>query len=334
MRFLSALCVCLWCVSGFAGPATESFITDHVQLGVKTWFSQGADEWQISFSESIPVYDDSLYYEGRSRLEWENLDNTIPVLFGEVRLLSWLRLGGSYGSSAISGGNNTDSDWLTSTDLGYDDQMISQSIADTEGDTTMYDINLYVRLNDLLTVYPKDLKGNLDAYIGYQSYKDELNDHNGVQTVDFDGNPVEEPFDGLDSTFDFDWSAFRLGLRGEYPVLQKLLVKADAALLAGAEYEGEGFWNLRTDYKSTPPNFTQTADSGNGYDVKLGLAYKPIPYVAIEAGYWFFSLSASDGTETTYYADGTTSGDDESIETLDDVKSARDGFYVALSGNF
>lgn len=327
MRGLSLLCVCLWGVTVFAAPMTESVVTDHVQLGVKTWFSQGSDEWEISFAGFV---EDS-YFEGRSVLEWEELENTIPVLFGEVRLTPWLRLGGSYGSSEISSGENTDTDRLDAQDLGYNNQVIAQSIADTEGDTTFYDINLYLRLNRLLTVYPKNLKGNLDGYVGYQSYRDELNDHNGVQTADWDGNPVNEPFEGLDSTFDFDWTAVRMGLRGEYPVLESLLVKADVALLAGAEYEGEGFWNLRSDYKSTPPNFTQKADAGSGYDIKLGVAYKPIPYVAIEAGYWFFSLNTSDGTEITYFADGTQS---EPPETVDEVKSTRDGFYVAVSGNF
>ena len=329
MRFLSVLCIGLWGVTVLAAPMSESMVTDHVQLGVKTWFSQGSDEWEISFDDFLGDY----YYQGCSRLEWEKMDGTIPVLFGEIRFTSWLRLGGSYGSSDSSGGENTDTDWLDAPDLGYYNQVISQSIADTEGDTTFYDINLYFRLNRLLTVYPKNIKGTLDGYFGYQSYKDKLNDHNGVQTADLDGNTINEPFDGLDSTFDFDWSAVRLGLRGEYPILDCLLVKGDAALLTGAKYEGEGFWNLRSDMKPTPPNFTQEADAGSGYDIKLGVAYKPIPYVTIEAGYWFFSLSASDGTETTYYAKDVYDVD-ESTESLDDAKSTRDGFYVALSGNF
>ena len=328
MRFLSVLCIGLWGVTVMAAPMSESIVTDHVQLGVKTWFSQGADEWQTSF-----VHTEGVYYEGRSRLKWENLDNTMPVLFGEVRLTWWLRLGGSYGSSEISGGNGTDTDFMDSSGLEYDNYTVMQSIADTDGDTTYYDVNLYFRLNRLVNVYQKNAKGNLDAYVGYQNYKDELNDHNGVRTVEWLGNPVEEPFEGLDSTFDFDWSAVRLGLRGEYPILEKLLVKGDAALLTRAKYEGEGFWNLRSDMKPTPPNFTQEAEEGEGYDVKIGLAYKPIPYVAIEAGYWFFSLSASDGAGTTYYAEGVYD-EDESDESLDDVKSTRNGFYVALSGNF
>lgn len=334
MRLFSICCLCLCGAVVWAAPETSSFATEYVQLGVKTWFSQGADKWQICYRDFVSTYDGYAYYEGRSRLEWENLDNTMPVLFGEVCLLPWLRLGGSYASSEISGGNGTDSDWFDSPDLGYDNQMISQSIADSDGDTTYYDINAYFRLNRLLTVYEKKFKGNLDAFIGYQSYKDELRDRNGVQTVDWDGNPVNEPFEGLASTFDFDWSAIRMGLRGEYPVFSKLLVKADAALLAGAEYEGEGFWNLRTDYKSTPPNFTQKAEDGDGYDVKIGLAYKPIPYLTIEAGYWLFSLNASDGTENTYFADDELYDNGVSEEDLDDVKSTRDGFYVALSGNF
>jgi hypothetical protein len=295
---------------------------DLLKVGVRDWFSTGQSEWQISFGETDPDFG---YAGGRSILEWEDLEGDLPVLYGEVRITPWLSIGGTYASGDVEGGN-TDTDRIDIEALELNDYLVSVSTADTEGEATLYDINAYVRLNPK-SYFPNTI-GKVDAVVGYQHYTEELRDRNGVQTVLFE-EPMNEAFEGLDSTFDFTWDVMRLGVRGELPLLEWLRAKGEATALVGASYEGEGFWNLRDDYRATSPNFVQEADSGSGYDVRLALEVRPVPYVAIEAGYWWYSLEVEDGTETTYYADGS-----DSVENVDRAQSSRDGFFVGLSAQF
>ena len=165
-----------------AGPPQERAagvpFLERVRIGVQGWFSQGSGQWEIGFAGTDPVLGG---YSGRSRLQWEGIDATLGVLTAEVRVAPWLSVGGAYGSGEIRGGRSTDSDWLDVPSRGVLDFQVSESIADSDGRATLYDVNAYVRLTSL----PKQrrVRGHLDVFLGYQFYEDALRLRNGVQTV-------------------------------------------------------------------------------------------------------------------------------------------------------
>ena len=316
--FLVLVMAGLWAQSTVAG--TQQW--DRVCIGVRPWFSQGADQWTVSFRGVDPDFG---LVNGKSEVKWKHVDGTLPVVFATVSLVSWCSIEGAYGSGSISGSGNTDTDWIDIPSAGFNSE-VSQSSADTDGHTYYYNVNVLFRLNP--EEYFPNTRGRLDLVAGYQHYEDKLRDKNGVQTVVFDA-PVNEPFIGLDSTFDFKWDAARLGLREEYPLLKQLWLQADATGLLLLSYKGEGFWNLRDDLLPTSPNFTQKGGDGYGADLRAGLEFRPFQYVSIEAGYWWFWLQARDAKETTFFADNTSSEED-----VDKVESTRQGFYAGVRANF
>ena len=137
------------------------------------------------------------------------------------------------------------------------------------------------------------------------------------------------PFGGLDSTYDFRWKVFRAGVRGEYPLGSRAVLRGSVGYLFGITYRGEAFWNLRTDYRRTAPNFVHEASSGSGSDVRVSLAYLPRPFLGLEVGYRRIRLKAGDGIDTVYLADGSTLASD-----LNSVQSTRSGFFLEVTGRY
>ncbi len=291
------------------------------QIGLQTWMSRGESSWQISFRENHPSLG---LVSGRSRLEWEDLDSFIYRLHAEYRVNPWFRLSAAYGFGDVTGGENIDTDWY---DLdGEGEFMLAQSVAVTRGDLTVVDINTYFRLNELVDF--RMIAGDWDVVAGFLYYEEDLNDRNGVMTVLFEER-VHQPLAGLDSTYRFAWSAFRLGLRGRIPLAERVRVQAELMGLFGIRFEGDAFWNLRGDFRSEPPNFVQEASAGTGAELKTSLAYDFTPSMYGEIGFWWFHMRAKDGTDTTFFADGSTG-----VARLEWVETTRYGVFLGLGGRF
>jgi hypothetical protein len=291
------------------------------QIGLQTWFSTGESSWEISFRDFHPVLG---LFDGRSRLEWEDLDSLIYRLHAEYRFTPWFRLSAAYGFGDVSDGKNTDTDWIALD--GSREFMLLKSVSDTRGDITLLDINAYFRLNELLNL--RGLPGTWDVVGGFMYYEEDLNDRNGVLVVQLEER-VHIPFDGLDSTFRFEWRAFRLGLRGLVPLGERWGASAEVNGLFAVQYEGEAFWNLREDFRDTAPNFVQKASAGTGAEIKTALLYDFTPSFYGEIGVWWFRMRAKNGTDTTFFADGQTGR-----SSLDWVKTERYGVFAGLGGRF
>ena len=143
------------------------------------------------------------------------------------------------------------------------------------------------------------------------------------------GGGRREPFYGLNSKYAFDWSALRAGIAGMIPIGRRLEVRASYAYIFNAEYRGEAFWNLRTDFRSTPPNFVHDADGGTGSELKISLAYHPTRLVFVEGGFWSIKLEAKNGIDTVYLADGSALS-----SKLDKVTSKREGAFAGIGVKF
>jgi len=99
--------------------------------------------------------------------------------------------------------------------------------------------------------------------------------------------------------------------------------------LLGVDYRGEGYWNLRKDFRSRSPNFTHDSADVSGQEIRAGLSYLVTDNISFEVGYWLWGLETKGGATTTYFADGSTG-----VGPLDNVSSSRAGFYLALNGHF
>ncbi len=308
----------------FTPSPLKSQVSERVKIGVSQWFTAGEGEWEISFDWFDP---DLLFGSGRSVLEWEDIDSNVTVIDGEVTIFSWLKLTGRYGFGDIDDGKNTDADFVSAPWIFVRDSKFSESGADNDGENTMYDLDVRVVLSALQML--EGYKGEIEMFLGYQYYTDELENKNGVQTWIEDG-PANEPFpDHFASRYDFEWWGIRWGVSIDYPLIENLLVGAELGLLPYVNFEGEGFWNLRQDLRQDGPSFVHEADTGSGVDAEISLTYLPVENLGVEIGYRYMSWEAEDGKDTTHFADGS-SGD----ASLDTVKSTRHGAFISVFGSF
>jgi len=290
------------------------------QIGVETWLTRGQNKWQVSFVEFEPGFG---AIPGRSRLDWENLDAILYRLRGEYTLQPSLRVGASLGLGSLRDGKNSDRDWFT---VDGEEYLFFKSEADTRGDIRALDVNLYARLNELFP--QRKWVGDWDLVFGFLYHKEEVNDRNGFDVILF-GESVRDPIEGLDSTFDFEWRALRLGVRGEIPLRDRLWLRGAAVGLLGVDYRGEGYWNLRDDFRDQSPNFVQKADGGYGADFQLSLMVQCTERVFVEVGYSLLALRAKNGVDTIYFYDG-----DEVDTKLDWARTTRHGLTLGVSASF
>ena len=176
----------------------------------------------------------------------------------------------------------------------------------------------------------------LKPFAGWQQYREKLKLTNGRWTT-LRGVPADQPILGLDSRYEFNWEALRLGLSGGIdfirtprPWLQQLGIKASFALFPYTRYRGEGRWNLRADLEQDP-SFAHRAETTGwgGGEALLGLVYRPWVHLELEGGARYFFFQAQDGTNVSYVSDGTTT-----VSRLDEAKSERIGFYLQITGRF
>jgi hypothetical protein len=288
-------------------------------VGLAEWFSTAAAKWRISFPGSLS----GISGKGESELDFDHLKSPVTMLTGRARINSLFSIDAAYGFGSISGGRGIDKDRFSpSNGTGFE---YSRSESDVSGSVRMWQINLSMQTRRI-PAFPFGFWGFV---AGFLHYEDNLIMRNGVQIIPFSG-----PFSqALDSTYDFSWDTVKIGVTHQIPITGRFSSTLVLSLYPLVWYEGEGYWNLRTTgpdaFRSESPNFTQESSSGYGYEATLTLRYALTRKTDLSAGYRFFYLSARNGTDTLYYADGTTA-----YSHLDWVTVNRQGGYVELRVGF
>jgi hypothetical protein len=300
-------------------PAKESFKL--IETEFREWFTGGESMWRVSYFTPF-------WGRGESKLEYQGVDSFVHM--GTVRVrpgLYWLTLEGTMGHGDIDKGEMIDSDMYENWLFGWSGwrDVWSESKSELDGDITIIDAKLSLR------VYPWEEKTPyyVDIFAGYNYYRERYHITNGKQTI-----PAFGAFDGLNSNYEFLWESYPVGLKFNWDVNKEVhpwlynFAIASSISVGPVKYRGEGIWNLRPDFKHDP-SFEHEADQGYALFGDIGLIYQPIRYISFKAGYQFYQFEAQDGTDTTFFADGTEDSTD-----LDQVKSSRFGPYVSFSLQF
>jgi opacity protein-like surface antigen len=311
-------------------PALKLYEDDESEInmafGLKGWLSTADAKWQISFP-----YITRAGQQGKieSELDFKKIDSPMVIVTGGARVAPLFSFDLIYGTGSISGGRGSDTDRFVPAQGSQFE--FSKSTSEVTGDVKMWGGNFYFNNRR----FGETKAGPWGAVIGLLHYEDNLTIQKGVQTVSvtFDGNsfPSVGPFPAsqvLNSTFDFSWNAFKVGVTNQSAIRKDLLFDGMLALYPLVRYTSEGYWNLRagnnpTDFRRQFPNFTQQSTSGYGYEAAVGLSYEVSENVLLSAGYRYFYLYATNGTDTVYFANGTTSE-----STLDWVTVTRHGAYA------
>jgi hypothetical protein len=320
---LAMACTVLAQEQGSAAPANEPLpftwgrSSPMLEVGLGVFFSRGWSSWQISFPSTQGT--------GRSVLDFKDLDSVLPyALLTLSHPRSLIGLTVRVGSGNGSNGSGQDSDYLSGG-------LTHDALTDVSGETTFWSVDLHTAVSST-----SGTLWYLKPFAGWEQYREKLKLTNGRWTT-LRGIPTDQPILGLDSRYEFNWEALRLGLTGGIdfipiprPWLQQAGIKASFALYPYTRYQGEGRWNLRADLNQNPSFAHQAETTGwGGGEALLGLVYRPWVYLEFEGGARYFFLQAKDGTSVSYVSNGTTT-----VSRLDEAQSERVGLYLQISGRF
>jgi len=286
-----------------------------VFLRMQDWYSSAAAKWQISFSGSLGGKTGT----GESELTFNHLNSPLVIVSAGAVIDSLFSFDYTYGTGSISGGRGSDADRFFP--LGGGGYEFSRSESEITGDVRLWEVNLYADNRRFVD----QRSSSWGMVLGFLHYEDNLIIRNGVQIV-----PVYAPFSQhLDSTYNFSWDTFKIGVTHRAPIIARFSYAGMLSFYPYVQYEGEGYWNLRTTgsgaFRSQSPNFVQKSTSGYGYEAALGFTYAASDNVELSLGYRHLFLSARDGTDTLYYADGTSAN-----SHLDWVNVTRKGVHAEV----
>lgn len=284
----------------------------------------------------------AVYAWRRDAFDWNiagNADGTDPTILSE---LSWrnlciheLALGlrivgrsgfffdGSLAYGVIYAGDNRDSDYAS--DGRRDEFSRSENSADAG---EVWDVSLGLG-------YALQLAGGrfeAAPQMGFSFYCQQLTMTDGYQTVTWEEGPPLGAFEGLDSTYDAQWSGpfAGLGIRWR-PRTGRGGGVSVAPYAAGyyhlADYHAEADWNLREDY-AHPKSFEHEAD-GHGIHWKIGVDVMFNPMLMLRIGYARHRWQAKDGIDRVFLAAGGRS------ETrLNEVNWTSERFFGGIVAQF
>jgi len=299
------------------GQVGGTSLAERFSIDAGLWYTTGEAEWTETGGSGDGAFIDSY----RSLLEYNKLDAPMFLVEGEAAITERIRVGARYATGSMDDAEGADNDWLDGPGLGRE-FFVSRSENDLDGDTQLIELELLYRL-------PQQQKEGLtlDVFGTIGRYTDEFTSSNGRQTL-VDETPVNETFAGLGSTYDFEWTTLTIGLKGDWQSpTSGWNVEGRLGVMPWVDYEGEAFWNLRTDFKRTPPNFVHEADGGFGFEGRVGVGYDWDRFNG-KIGYWYRSLDVDGGVSETFFVDGSSG-----FANLE-AKSVRHGIYGTVGFEF
>ena len=285
-------------------------------IGEKTWQSTGDDKWNIAGTKSGGPPNIL------SELEYLGLESIVYEIYGGIRSgRSALNI--AYGFGSMNGGRYRDSDYLKDNRQGL--YSLSTGTAEDKKWNALY----YWNIDYTYRILTNDQEERfneiyLDMLVGYQIWHEKITMANGVQEY---GGTLG-PFAGLNSTYEFIWKSVRLGLQGGLPIYKGFALKGSTIFIPYTEYEGEGIWNLRTDWKQSP-SFTHSVKGGYGTQLEASLVYHIHPVFTMGAGYRYWYIKSGKGDDITYFSNGTAG-----ITQFNEAINERQGVFLDISYMF
>ena len=291
-----------------------------ITLAAKVWVTSGRSEWNFKSAGVDPLID----------LRWRGVDAVVAEVGGDVvwkRLVWMLNVGGN----KLNQGTLVDEEFAQSNRKA----LFSSTRSPVDEGHVLYvsnDIGARVmQWSQPLfgAAPPPPAAGYLDAFIGYQFWREEYT-ATGVQGSLFLPNGVvinqAEPLSTKVLTHTYSRHSIRLGARTQVPLVGGLSVKALAAISPWTHTELEATQYLH-------PNIQQPtvskANGGFGAQVEAGLNYAVWAGLSVEAGFRYWYFDSGSGEVTTVSTTGATSRD-----TVNEMITERYGPFFGLSWRF
>jgi hypothetical protein len=270
----------------FVSHALSEEVAYGPRLRLDAGYRQDRGQWTISGGEEGPNI--------ISDLEWEDLEVYEVRISGEVPL-GRVMLEGSLAYGDMVDGSNRDSDYAFDNREGE----FSRSTADTEGDTLDLEVSVVVPFR----VTESGIL--LRPLLGYGLHVQNHTDTNGVQVVDDPGLEAAlfgevsslgaedgflGPFEGLNSTYDAEWTGPFVGLHARIPVGPRGMLLARYQFYV-IQYDADLYWNLR----DLP--FENEAD-GIGHSLRLTYQHPMTEHTLISVEGSYTAFETDEGIQT------------------------------------
>lgn len=293
-------------VFAFAGRAHgEELYTESVSVGAG--YRVDKFTWNIA-GNSSGTNPDIL-----SELTWKDLGIFDMRAAYRADLDHGLRLRGSVGYGVIFRGKNQDSDYNGNNRT----QEFSRSNNRADGGS-VWDAS--AGLGYKMTRSFSAGTVEVIPMAGFAIHQQNLRITDGNQTI-----PATGSFGGLNSTYTARWFGPWLGAEAAF--------KSDRLTFKGGlEYHSIGYsatadWNLRTDFQH--PNSFDHSANGYGIVVNGGVDYALSNAWSVDGGINMHKFRASNGVDTTHFADGTYAS-----TKLNDVRWDSIGIMAGLKYGF
>lgn len=248
-------------------------------------------DWNIAGIAPAPPADN--FVNVLSELTWSDLES--QEIRGLLRVfVDRLYLRGAAGVGFINSGRNQDSDFK-----GNDRTLEYSRSNNSADDGTVWDVS-----GGLGYLYEFPIPGGtleLIPVAGVSYHKQNLTLTDGVQTVDTIPPVVLGPFPGLNSTFEAGWGGPWAGGEASYRTENFRIFGSFEYHLV--YYMAKANWNLRSIF-AHPVSFEHWA-TGSGIVFSGGAEYNIGQQWSLMAAFSQSDFSASDGTDRTYFFDGT-----------------------------
>jgi hypothetical protein len=229
-----------------------------------------------------------------SELTWKDLNVWQLQAEGNVDIANdtfpWfsIYLKGMAGYGWIIDGRNRDSDYAT------DGNSIeeSRSINDAD-DGSVLDLSIAIGPH----LSSKDSCWSIIPLLGYSYHEQRLTMTDGQQII-----PPSGAFDGLDSTYETEWSGPWIGVDIAYLPVSKWTFTANIEY-HWVDYSAEADWNLRDDFQH-PKSFEHEAD-GDGWAAGVGVNYSLNEHLSVGLNGDYLSWKADSGIDRLYLENGS-----------------------------
>ncbi|MBI2400388.1 MAG: TonB-dependent receptor [Deltaproteobacteria bacterium] len=283
-------------------PVPASAFSETSEVSISTGKRVDNLDWNIAGPTS------GQFVNVRSELTWSDIESH-EVRIGARIFLNRYFLKGEAGYGFITDGQNQDSDFMGNDRT--DEFSRSNNSAD---DGSVWDLS--GGLGYLYQFPALGGKFDLIPMAGLSYHKQNLTITEGVQTIDTVSEQLG-PFSGLNSTYEAGWGGPWAGVDLAYQ-------RGNLKLFGGFDfhvvyYRAEANWNLRTDF-AHPVSFEHWA-TGTGIVFSAGGEYNLSQRWSLTASFKASDFRASDGTDRTYFSDGTA-GDTPLNEVNWDSRSA------------
>jgi hypothetical protein len=229
-----------------------------------------------------------------SELSWDDLKISQLRAEGHIDLANdtvpWLTsyLKGKVGYGWIYDGHNRDSDYTADNRA----SEVSRSINDAD-DGSVLDLSIAIGPH----ISFNDDRWSIIPLLGYSHHEQRLTITNGQRVI-----PPSGPFDGLDSTYETEWSGPWVGADLAYHPLGKWTVTTSIEY-HWVDYSAEADWNLRDDFQH-PKSFEHEA-YGDGWVAGVGVNYALNQQFSLGLSGDYLSWNTDSGTDRLYLANGS-----------------------------